>query len=168
MYRSGPRNEPWGSSKGAWTQADLEEPNVTHAVCALREKGAKPLKWFISQTKRCRKTLEEDTVIYRIKRRADVYSFLSPCFPLSLLVFFFTSLPIVSHVTNSAKSSCYFVSPFKVIYYTWTGDFSSSYLSDEEKIQMLMEARKIVPICWKASHVRAWLEMDVQMPCYGQ
>ena len=71
MYRSGPRTEPWGTPKGAWTQADLEEPNV-YTVRALREKGAKPLKWFISQTKRCRKTLEEDTVIYRIKRRADV------------------------------------------------------------------------------------------------
>lgn len=48
-----------------------------------------------------------------------------------------------------------------------TRNFSSSYLSDEEKIQMLTEARKIVPVCWKASHVRAWLELDVQMPCYG-
>ena len=62
MHRSGPRTEPWGTPKGAWTRADLEEPNVT--VCALREKGARPLKWFISQTKRCRKTLEENTVIY--------------------------------------------------------------------------------------------------------
>src|SRR6218665_857943 len=72
MYRSGPRTEPCGTPKGAWTQAGLEEPNVTRTVCALREKGAKPRKWFISQTKRCRRTLEENTVIYQIKSRADV------------------------------------------------------------------------------------------------
>src|SRR6218665_4099753 len=37
MYRSGPRTEPWGIPKGAWTQADLEEPNVTQFVRSERK-----------------------------------------------------------------------------------------------------------------------------------
>src|SRR6218665_855815 len=37
MYRSGPRTEPWGTPKGAWTQADIEEPNVTQFVRSERK-----------------------------------------------------------------------------------------------------------------------------------